>query len=106
MSLLANLILAIAQVIKMVLDLYTFVILISSVLSWVNPDPYNPIISMIRQITEPVYQKVRRFLPASFFRSGIDFTPMIVLLLIVVINTVLVGTLQDVAVQMRASSLR
>ncbi|MCB1215642.1 MAG: YggT family protein [Deltaproteobacteria bacterium] len=82
MFVLGNLIEAIANVLSLILRLYTFVILGAVIVSWVRADPYHPIVRFLRQITEPVFYQVRRFLPKSFFRWGIDFSPLIVLILL------------------------
>ncbi len=67
---------ALAVVLSNVLLLYQFIIVARAVLSWVNPDPYNPIVRFIHNITEPVLAPIRRRLPTSF--GGMDFSPIIV----------------------------
>ncbi len=90
---LGRLVISIADILQMVLKLYTFVIIGSVIISWVKADPYNPIVRFIRQLTEPVFSRVRRVLPTFFFRSGIDFTPMIVLMILLLLENVLLGFL-------------
>jgi YggT family protein len=63
---------ALATVLNIVLTLYMWIIIARAVLSWVSPDPYNPIVRFIYSITEPVLSQIRRRLPVSF--SGIDFS--------------------------------
>lgn len=90
MGFLSAILIEVLQLIDTLLNLYTYVILIAVLLSWVNPDPYNPIVRFLRQVTEPVFYQVRRLMPAALFRIGIDFTPMIVLFLIILIRRVLI----------------
>lgn len=97
MNALAYFLIAVAKILHMVINLYTFVVGFAVLLSWISPDPYNPIVRMLRQLTEPVFSKVRRWLPTFFFRSGIDFTPMIVLFILIVLDTVVVQLLYDAA---------
>lgn len=81
---------AMAYIINMVLTLYMWVIIAGAVLSWVNPDPYNPIVRIIHNITEPVLSQIRRRLPVSF--GGIDFSPFIVILVIIfLLNSIVPG---------------
>ncbi len=95
--LLANFILGIARVLEIGLNLYMFIIIAYAILSWVNPDPYNPIVSLIRQVTEPVMHRVRRHIPTNF--GGIDFAPMIVILAIYFLQIFVVQTLFQLARQ-------
>ncbi len=83
---LGSLILTLIQILSMILTVYQYVIIAVAIISWVGPDPYNPIVRFLRQMTEPVFYQVRKILPRFLFRSGMDFTPLIVLLLIVLIK--------------------
>ena len=96
-NLLSYILQSLAQVIHLLINLYSFVIAISVLLSWVSPDPYNPLVRMLRQITEPVFSYVRRYLPAAFFKTGFDFTPMIVLFFLIFLDNVLVNVIMDLA---------
>ncbi|MFL1706361.1 MULTISPECIES: YggT family protein [unclassified Campylobacter] len=75
---LSTLISAIASILQMVVQIYVWVIIISAIVSWVRPDPYNPIVQLLYRLTEPVYALIRRFVPTVF--GGIDLAPIIVLL--------------------------
>ena len=66
-------------VVDTVLSLYFWVVIAGVVLSWVNPDPYNPIVRGVRTLTEPVFYRVRKWMPFSYI-SGIDFSPFVVVL--------------------------
>ncbi|MDJ0720934.1 MAG: YggT family protein [Desulfobacterales bacterium] len=82
---------ALAKVIDTVLFIYMWIIIIRAVLSWVSPDPYNPIVRFINNITEPVLYQIRRRLPVSF--GGIDLSPVVVLLIIVFLQSFVVRSL-------------
>ena len=60
-----------------IITLYKWVIIISALLSWVQPDPYNPIVQMLYRLTEPAYAMVRRFIPTVF--GGMDMAPLILI---------------------------
>ncbi|MFO8112435.1 MAG: YggT family protein [Desulfosalsimonadaceae bacterium] len=95
--LLANFIMGIARVLEIGLNLYMFIVIAYAILSWVNPDPYNPIVRLIRQITEPVMYRVRRHIPTGV--GGIDFAPLIVVLAIYFLQIFVVQTLFQLARQ-------
>jgi YggT family protein len=82
---------AVAKVLDLVLTLYLWIIVIRAVLSWVNPDPYNPVVRFVHRMTEPVLSKIRARLPLSF--GGFDFTPVLVLAAIYFLNIFLVQSL-------------
>ena len=82
---------ALGTVLNVVLTLYMWIIIARAVLSWVSPDPYNPIVRFIYNVTEPVLSQIRRRLPVSF--SGIDFSPIIVLLVIIFLQNFVVNYL-------------
>jgi YggT family protein len=88
---LGNLLQATAQILNIILQLYMWVIIIRALLSWVNPDPYNPIVQFLYSITEPVLYRIRQLIPMS--GVGIDFSPIIVLLAIVFLQGFLVESL-------------
>jgi len=99
MFIIVNLLDAIAIIIHYVLTIYMWLIIIRAVISWVNPDPYNPIVNFLYQVTEPVLQRVRRYLP---FRSmAIDISPIIIFIAIIFLDRFLVGTIQDIVVRLR-----
>jgi len=82
------------------LTLYFWVLVIAAVLSWVNPDPYNPIVRFLRAVTEPVLNQVRRKLP-FVYAGGIDFSPLVVILAIQAIQMIVVPTLFRLAAQIQ-----
>ena len=88
---------ALAIVISYVLTIYMWIIIARAVISWVTPDPYNPIVRFLYSITDPVLLAIRRRLPLSF--GGIDFSPIVVLLVIIFLQRFLVTSLHDLARQ-------
>lgn len=87
---------AIATVLDFVLTAYFWVVIISALLSWVNPDPYNPIVRFLRGVTEPVFYKVRSWIPFAVV-GGFDLSPIVVILAIQVCQIVVVGNLMRLA---------
>ncbi len=96
MFVLSNIVSAIAYIIGGLLDVYFWVVIISALLSWVRPDPYNPIVRTLRTLTEPVYYRIRKLLPFTY-TSGIDFSPIIVLICIELLNRVVVQSMLQFA---------
>lgn len=88
-------ILAIARLLGLVINIYTFVIAASVLISWVNADPYNQIVRVIRALTEPAFNICRKIVPSRLYRTGFDFTPAVVLLVLILIDTILVNFLFD-----------
>ncbi|ATX80117.1 YggT family protein [Mariprofundus aestuarium] len=88
---------ALATVLDVVLTLAMIVVIARAVLSWVSPDPYNPIVRIINQFSEPMLFQVRKRVP---YIGGIDLSPLIVLLIIMFLNNFLVATLERLAHQM------
>ena len=91
----SNLLAAIAEVLKWVLNIFMWIIIARAILSWVSPDPYNPIVRFIHNVTEPVLYQIRKRLPVNF--SGIDFSPIIVLLVVIFLQRFVVRSLYDLA---------
>jgi len=94
MFLLANLIEALAVVIQYGLMIYMWIIVIRALISWVNPDPYNPIVQFLYSATEPVLTKIRSKLPPT---GGMDLSPIVALMLILFLQVFLVKSLHQIA---------
>jgi YggT family protein len=90
---LGDLLLAIAKLVDYLLYAYMWIIVIRALLSWVNPDPWNPIVRFLHDVTEPVLRPIRRRLP----NTGIDFSPLIVILGIYFLQWFLVPVLEKTA---------
>ena len=93
MPLISNFLSACAIVIDWALRIYMWIVLARVILSWVSPDPYNPIVRFINNITEPVLYQIRRRLPVVF--GGLDLSPIIVFLAIIFLRSFVVQTLFD-----------
>lgn len=103
MFVLANLISAVAQVLDVVLSAYMWVIIIAALISWVNPDPYNPIVRFLHAVTDPVLRPVRRLIG---YRLGpIDVSPMIVILAIMFIQRFLIRSLIELAYKIKGGAV-
>jgi len=92
-----NILQALASILDTVLWLYMWVIIARALISWVNPDPWNPIVQFLERVTEPVLSPIRRWVG---WRMGIDLSPIIAILVITFLQIALVQTLRDIAVRM------
>ncbi len=99
MIILANTLQAIGYILKGLLQVYFWVVVISALLTWVRPDPYNPVVRTLRALTEPVYYRIRKLLPFTY-TSGIDFSPVIVLICIELLDRILVNSLLQYAMKL------
>ncbi|HTN43738.1 MAG TPA: YggT family protein [Nitrospiria bacterium] len=95
----ANLIKAVAEVVSIILNFYMWVIIIRALISWVNPDPYNPIVQFLYKVTEPVLHPVRRLIPV--YNMGIDLSPLIVILILIFLRSFLVASLYQLALRLQ-----
>lgn len=99
MFILANFLTALAQVLGMLIRAYMWIVIIRALISWVNPDPYNPIVRFLQTATDPVLYRIRRLVPASF--GGIDFSPFLLIAGLMFLEFFLVQSLFDLSVQLR-----
>jgi YggT family protein len=99
MFVLANFLEALAAVVNIVLTLYMWIVAARAIISWVNPDPHNPIVRFLYVATEPVLYRLRRMLP--LYAGGIDFSPIIVFVAIIFLQRFLVQSLYDLAASLR-----
>lgn len=99
MFLLANFLIAVAQVLDYILWAYIWILFGRVVVSWVNADPYNPIVRFLYNATEPVLQRLRRLLP--LYAGGFDLSPIIAWIGIVFLQRFLVHSLYDLAYAIR-----
>jgi len=97
MPVFSNFLTAIAKVMDVVLVMFMWIVIARAILSWVSPDPYNPIVRFIHKITEPVLHQIRKRLPLNF--GGIDFSPILVLLAIIFLRQFVVQSLYDLALR-------
>ena len=94
MFMFGNFIKAIAALLTFVLRASTWVVIARAVISWVNADPYNPVVRFLHQVTDPVLGRIRRFLPAM---GGFDLSPMVLIFAIIFLQSFLVPTLRQLA---------
>jgi len=97
MFIVTNFLTAAAKILDIVLSLYMYIIIGRAVISWVNPDPYNPIVRFLYQATEPVLFRVRRILPAM---GGLDLSPLVIILAIYFIKEFVIRSLYLLAYRM------
>ena len=88
---------AVAYVIEILLNIYMWIVIARALISWVNPDPYNPIVNFLYRATEPVLSRVRRIIPDM---GGIDLSPLIVLLIIYFLKEFLVRSIYMISYRM------
>jgi YggT family protein len=98
MFIFGNLLHAIAQILDLLLSVYMWIIIVAAIMSWVNPDPYNPIVRFFYSVTEPVLRPIRRRIGIGI---GIDISPMIVILIILFIKRFLITSLIEMAFRMK-----
>jgi YggT family protein len=95
MFVLSNFIFALAKIIDIALTIYMWIIIFRAVISWVNADPYNKVVIFLYKVTEPVLRPVRRILPMR--NMGIDFSPIVVIIVIIFLQYFLVETIIQLA---------
>lgn len=100
MFVVSNFLIALARALDIGLSIMYWLILIRALISWVNPDPFNPIVQFLYKVTEPILYPLRRILPLSL-RFGIDISPIIAFLAIMFLKSFLVRTLIDLAFRLR-----
>lgn len=98
MFILSNFLMGFAKVLDMALSIYFWIIIVRALISWVNPDPYNPIVRFLYQVTEPVLGRIRRILP---FMGGLDLSPLIVIFIIYFIQWAIIPSIMEVALRLK-----
>jgi YggT family protein len=94
-----NLFSSIASILNLLLDLYFWVIFARAILSWIRPDPYNPIVKTIYRLVDPLTYKISRIIPTRI--GMVDVAPFILMLLIIFAQKFLVSTLFDIGARMK-----
>ncbi|MEA2115390.1 MAG: YggT family protein [Thermodesulfobacteriota bacterium] len=98
MFMFGNFILAIAKLLNFALSAYIWIVIGRAVISWVNADPYNPIVRFLIQVTDPILLRIRRYIPSM---GGFDLSPMILILAIVFLQSFLVPTLTQIGMSLQ-----
>ena len=94
MFMFGNFIKAIADLLNFVLSAYIWIVIARAVISWVNADPYNPVVRFLHQVTDPLLGRIRRFVPVM---GGFDLSPMVLILGVIFLQSFLVPTLRQLA---------
>ena len=94
MFIVSNLLAVFAQVLDVVFTVLYWMIIVRALISWVNPDPCNPIVQFLQAVTEPILAPIRRLLPQAM-RWGLDISPIIAILAVMFLKSFLVRTLLD-----------
>ena len=103
MFIFANLLLAIAKILDILLTVYMWIVIIRALISWVNPDPYNPIVRFLHAVTDPVLNPIRKVIG---YRLGIiDISPMVVILAIIFVKYFLIGSLIELAYKLKRGGI-
>lgn len=100
MFIVSNLLLALAQILNIIFTIFYWLVLIRALVSWVNPDPYNPIVQFLNTTTEPILSPIRKMIPFSF-RIGIDISPIIAFFIILFLKAFLVKTIIEISMRIR-----
>jgi YggT family protein len=90
---------ALARISDILLTLLYWLILIRALISWVSPDPYNPVVQFLYKTTEPILYPIRKMLPAAL-HLGIDISPIIAFLAIIFLKSFLVKTLIEISMRL------
>lgn len=88
----SELIIGIGSIVVNLINVYIWVIIIAALLTWVNPDPNNPIVQILYRLTQPAYALVRRYIPTVF--NGIDLAPLIIVIALQVIMVLIQSALR------------
>ncbi|PKN15935.1 MAG: hypothetical protein CVU66_02725 [Deltaproteobacteria bacterium HGW-Deltaproteobacteria-23] len=102
MFVLGNLLIALAKICDIVLTLYMYMIIASALISWVNPDPYNPIVRFLRKATDPVLDRIRSKMP---YMGGIDLSPLAVILAIYFLQNFIVRSILEIGLRFKTGGI-
>lgn len=96
MFIIGNILLAIAEILGLLLWIYQIMLIAYCLISWVNPDPYNPIVRFLRSITEPILWRTRKYLPFTYIK-GLDLSPIVVLIGLQFVRIAFINSLTQLA---------
>ena len=102
MFIIGNLVLAIANILDIVLTIYMWIVIIAALISWISPDPYNPIVKFLHLVTEPVFRRIRRVI--GFGLGPIDISPLIVILAIIFTRRFLINSLIELGYKLKGGA--
>ncbi len=95
MSTFGSIVLGLGGIIHSLITIYIWVVIIAALISWVRPDPYNPIVQILGRLTDPVYALLRRRVQTVF--NGIDLAPIIIIIGLQIIDVIFVNLLNGLA---------
>jgi len=98
---LSNFLVATGSLLKTVTGLYMLVVIASAVITWFPVHPWHPAVKLLRGLTDPVYERVRKVMPQALWNTGIDFTPFLIILVLWFLNGAIFQSLIDVGLRMR-----
>jgi YggT family protein len=98
MFIIGNFLIGLGQLLGTVIHIYVFIIIAAAIISWVNPDPFNPIVRFLYGVTDPVLRPIRRFIPVV---GGIDVSPIVAILLLEFARYFVVGSLIELGVRLK-----
>ncbi|MCI5150799.1 MAG: YggT family protein [Candidatus Electrothrix sp. MAN1_4] len=93
MFILGNFLLALAKLVNLVFSAYIWIVVGRAIISWVNADPYNPIVRFLVQATDPVLEKIRRYIPPM---GGLDLSPMVLIFALYFLQGIIVPSLLQI----------
>jgi YggT family protein len=99
MYILGNILIGLGNVLDILLSIYMWIVIIGALISWVNPDPYNPIVRFLRTATYPLFSWLRRRLPIVI--GGIDLSPIIIIAGIVFLKFALASTIIETGYRLK-----
>lgn len=97
---LSNTIMAIASILDGLLSVYFWIIIIATLLSWVRPDPYNPIVRTLYVLTEPVFYRIRKWLPFTY-TAGMDFSPIVLIVALELVQRIVIKSMYEYGALLR-----
>lgn len=103
MAIFGNLILAVATILNYGLEIYQWIVIIAAIISWVNPDPYNPIVRFLYTVTNPVLRPIRRLIGGRL--GPIDIYPIIVIIAIILIQKIVVRSLIEIGYKIKGGAV-
>lgn len=95
MTPMANIIMGLGGLIHSLITIYIWVLIIAALLSWVRPDPHNPIVQILYRLTEPAYALLRRYIPTTF--NGIDLAPLVLIVALNIIDIIFINLISSIA---------
>ncbi len=81
----SNFLMGVIDIFSSLVSLYKWVVIVRVLISWINPDPYNPIVQFLRGVTDPALDAMRRFVPNFMWSTGLDFTPLLLIIILQVV---------------------